>query len=87
MPRRDRPEDRLDELAEALQPALPISVLLLGMGADMHTASLFPGADRLDEALDADAPAADADARARRARAARHADRAGADGARCRRTS
>ena len=35
---------------------VPISVLLLGMGADMHTASLFPGADRLAEALDPDAP-------------------------------
>ena len=37
-------------LAEGLRPHLPISVLLLGMGADMHTASLFPGADRLEEA-------------------------------------
>ena len=27
------------------------------MGADMHTASLFPGADRLDDALRARAPA------------------------------
>jgi 6-phosphogluconolactonase len=50
------PEDRLDELAEGLAPHLPISVLLLGMGADMHTASLFPGADRLDEALSDAAP-------------------------------
>ncbi|MGR3486236.1 MAG: 6-phosphogluconolactonase [Paracoccaceae bacterium] len=45
------PEDALEALAEGLAPALPISVLLLGMGADMHTASIFPGADRLDEAL------------------------------------
>lgn len=52
----DTPEWRLAELAEGLRPHLPISVLLLGMGADMHTASLFPGADRLDEALDDDAP-------------------------------
>ena len=29
---------------------------LLGMGADMHTASLFPGADRLEEALSSSAP-------------------------------
>lgn len=50
------PEDRLEELAEGLAPHLPISVLLLGMGADMHTASLFPGADRLAEALAPDAP-------------------------------
>lgn len=52
----DRPEDQLDALSEGLRPYLPISVLLLGMGADMHTASLFPGADRLAEALAPDAP-------------------------------
>ena len=50
------PEEKLDALAEGLRPHLPISVLLLGMGADMHTASLFPGADRLTEALAPDAP-------------------------------
>lgn len=50
------PEEALDALAEGLEPHLPISVLLLGMGADMHTASLFPGADQLHEALDAHAP-------------------------------
>jgi len=52
----DTPEERLAALAEGLKPHLPISVLLLGMGADMHTASLFPGADRLAAALAADAP-------------------------------
>lgn len=52
----DAPEGALEALAEGIAPHLPISVLLLGMGADMHTASLFPGADRLDEALVADAP-------------------------------
>ncbi|RWR47668.1 6-phosphogluconolactonase [Sinirhodobacter ferrireducens] len=51
-----RPEDRLDELAAGVAAVLPITVLLLGMGADMHTASLFPGADRLAEALAPDAP-------------------------------
>jgi 6-phosphogluconolactonase len=50
------PEDALDALADGLRPHLPISVLLLGMGADMHTASLFPGADHLAQALAADAP-------------------------------
>ncbi|WGV17176.1 6-phosphogluconolactonase [Fuscovulum ytuae] len=52
----ETPEERLAELEECLRPHLPISVLLLGMGADMHTASLFPGADKLAEALAPDAP-------------------------------
>jgi 6-phosphogluconolactonase len=51
-----QPEDAMAALAEGLRPHLPISVLLLGMGADMHTASLFPGADRLEEALSDAAP-------------------------------
>ena len=42
--------------AEALAPHLPLSLLVLGMGADMHTASLFPLADRLEAALASDAP-------------------------------
>lgn len=52
----DAPEEKIDELEQAISPALPISVLLLGMGDDMHTASLFPGADKLAEALAPDAP-------------------------------
>ncbi len=52
----ERPEEVLETLADGIRPHLPISVLLLGMGADMHTASLFPGADRLAEGLAADAP-------------------------------
>jgi 6-phosphogluconolactonase len=50
------PEDKIDELSEGLAGHLPLSVLLLGMGADMHTASLFPGADNLEAALADDAP-------------------------------
>ncbi|MDP5084663.1 MAG: 6-phosphogluconolactonase [Yoonia sp.] len=50
----ETPEEKLPELAEALTPELPISVMLLGMGADMHTASIFPGADQLDLALHGD---------------------------------
>ena len=52
----ETPEEVLDELGEAIRPEMPISILLLGMGADMHTASLFPGADKLAEALDRHAP-------------------------------
>ncbi|MBL9047231.1 MAG: 6-phosphogluconolactonase [Tabrizicola sp.] len=52
----ETPEEMLPALEDGLRPYLPISVLLLGMGADMHTASLFPGADRLEEALSQQAP-------------------------------
>ncbi|MBV2361164.1 6-phosphogluconolactonase [Thalassococcus sp. CAU 1522] len=45
-----------ETLAARIETELPIAVLLLGMGADMHTASLFPGADRLAEGLSARAP-------------------------------
>jgi 6-phosphogluconolactonase len=51
-----RPEDKLETLSQGIAPHLPITVLLLGMGADMHTASLFPGADKLAEALSPQAP-------------------------------
>ncbi len=50
------PEEALAELEVNIVPNLPIGVCLLGMGSDMHTASLFPGADRLEEALDKHAP-------------------------------
>ena len=37
--------------AQALSALLPLDACVLGMGKDRHIASLFPGADRLDEAL------------------------------------
>ena len=52
----ETPEEKLPELAAALAPELPVSVMLLGMGEDMHTASIFPGADQLNHALHGDEP-------------------------------
>ena len=45
------PEEGLPMIEGDIKERLPISVLLLGMGADRHTASLFPGADCLAEGL------------------------------------
>jgi 6-phosphogluconolactonase len=50
------PEDALGGLAAAIAPHLPLTCVVLGMGEDMHTASLFPGGDRLAQALAPDAP-------------------------------
>jgi 6-phosphogluconolactonase len=47
----DTPEDGIPQLAAPISEVLPLTTCLLGMGEDMHTASIFPGADNLDAAL------------------------------------
>lgn len=52
------PSEGAEAAAAKIAPMLPLSVALVGMGEDMHTASLFPGAPELTAALSPAAPAA-----------------------------
>lgn len=50
------PEEGILHINKDIEACLPLSIALLGMGADMHTASLFPGSINLKAALSIDAP-------------------------------
>ncbi len=58
LPREGEPEDAARAFSERVAPELPLSILLLGMGADLHVASLFPGAEGLAQAMASGAPPA-----------------------------
>lgn len=53
----ETPEEAVDAMIAEVRLVLPITVLVLGMGNDYHIASLFPDADRIEEAIAPDAPA------------------------------
>ena len=49
------PQEAAETLSDAYQAHFPLSLVMLGMGADMHTASLFPQAPGVEAALARDA--------------------------------
>ena len=50
------PEEAIPALTERVRPLLPFTVMLIGMGEDMHCASIFPDSDNLQAALAPNAP-------------------------------
>ena len=48
--------DNSELFCKALEPLLPANACLLGMGEDLHTASLFPSAEGLQTAMSDSAP-------------------------------
>lgn len=52
----DTPEETLGKLIADVEGAMPVTVAIVGMGTDMHTAGLYPGAENLHKALADNAP-------------------------------